>query len=853
MTSNNGQQCSGAVGGSGEPIVRPKGSYASKQKRFGAAPLASFEDLPSDDQISPDDDDDDNDEEFVCDPLDGHPTVLDLDSSQLLMQNRRSDNSNTSPALSPTLTITPTSGGGGGERKASYSLSQNTLTDDGGSGSVTPVAASGGGVGNSESLLSIGSQHRPATGGSHGSLLTVPDGADGSKSPTTPDSKRKSSWTDIFFAGRGGRTRSKSTSSSPRKSPTTSGERKKSVFAKFISFGRKSPSRTSISADTTTQSGEQSSAIELSSTGGGVDTPRVSVTDTSENEPNEELMIGSPINEPEASEQDIIGIIEAAASNQLMISTPVDASGPDAEPSLISVPLPPLNLRKKLKRRQSTIDDDVQSLPEILPSSRSNRQLISQNLANNNNDSHNNNDNNTETVVVQIESSAKYEDNSSESEIGFDESKLKANNNTNNNKESKQSNGKSLSESEDDFEAQNLLLSSTQEDYDESSNSSEQQLFGSTNLSLLSPTTASAAAACQLIESIRSPTRKERLEVLTIPIERPRSTTPINIVPLEAYISSSCTSPDPSVEKIKLSLPGEQFTASARAKSPRKSNPSIWFEFCEKGLQSPLQRRKQRANSCFPSVDSTTSPQQQLQPNTPSFLNNNSNFDAFSSSVVSVNNPLTLSPSPGNLTPVTPLEGYGGDTKWPGFGDNFVNYDTFFSNNFTDGGGGGGLGVDKFLCKCECNTNNNTNNSSANTCAVDEQQQQPDQQILLQQQQQQPVSASNEMMMSFSIGDEQCFNNNNNNKSSIASSNNTTTTSTNRDHEFMEDQPLVSPCHCLCHRRADFALTLWRSSSFNKQESVSSDISSASSRLIGSSSHSSKCSPSDDIIESINS
>ena len=598
------------------------------------------------------------------------------------------------------------------------------------------------GISDSESFSSLKVQNsdqndRSGSKGSHNSLLAVPDSNE-SKSPT-PESKRKSSWTDIFFPGRN---RSKSMSNSPRKSSVDKTERKKSVFSKLINLGKKSPTKDMLSPETS-QSREASA-------GESFDTPRVSVTDTSENEPHEELMIPSPINEPKASEQDIIGILEAAHSQ--MDRTPIDE---------LPTPLPPPNLRKTLKRRESTIDDEVQSLPEILPSSRSkDRHLIQSSTE----------DRNTETVIVQIESCARDGDNSSESEVGFDENRLK-------HKKKTATDGKSVSESEEDFEAQTLLTQDSM-DYDESS-------FADSFAANIAHSSNSTQH-----ESVRSPTRKDRLEVTTIPIERPRSTTPINIVPLEAYIRSSSISPDPNVEKIKLSLPGEQFTTSARAKSPRKSNPSIWFEFCEKGLQSPLQRRKQRANSCFTTFESQQNPF------------SNTNFDAFAANQA-------LTPSPGNLTPVTPLEGFG-DSKWPGFGDNFVNFDNILSAN------GVNESVEKFSCKCDCNTNNTSANSAA------------------------------EQLVSSTTSEPNSPKDESNNK-------NNNSVNTIDPHEYMEDQPLVSPCHCLCHRRADFALTLWKSSSFNKQESISSDISSASSRLIGSSSSNSKCSPSDDLIESLNS
>ena len=87
-----------------------KGSYPSKQQRFGSAPLASFEDLPSDDQQSPEDD-------HMMSTF-GVKNVLDLDSSELLKKN-----DSPTPTPSPTLTITPT-----GCQPKSDNLSQNTLT-----------------------------------------------------------------------------------------------------------------------------------------------------------------------------------------------------------------------------------------------------------------------------------------------------------------------------------------------------------------------------------------------------------------------------------------------------------------------------------------------------------------------------------------------------------------------------------------------------------------------------------------------------------------------------------------------------------------------------------------------------
>lgn len=85
-------------------------------------------------------------------------------------------------------------------------------------------------------------------------------------------------------------------------------------------------------------------------------------------------------------------------------------------------------------------------------------------------------------------------------------------------------------------------------------------------------------------------TRQQRLETTTKPIDRPRSTTPINVAPLEAFIQSVSPTFDPKVDKIKLSLPGEQFVG--RVKSPKKSSMKSWADFCERGLHSPRMHKK---------------------------------------------------------------------------------------------------------------------------------------------------------------------------------------------------------------------------------------------------------------------
>ncbi|KAG5897557.1 hypothetical protein JTB14_007272 [Gonioctena quinquepunctata] len=85
--------------------------------------------------------------------------------------------------------------------------------------------------------------------------------------------------------------------------------------------------------------------------------------------------------------------------------------------------------------------------------------------------------------------------------------------------------------------------------------------------------------------------QRTTFEMKTFPIERPRSTTPINPSCLEEYceevmgsfITESVLS---TIEKLKISLPrNESFDKSSKLKSPRKKDSNTnWFEFAEKGI-----------------------------------------------------------------------------------------------------------------------------------------------------------------------------------------------------------------------------------------------------------------------------
>lgn len=697
----------------GAPKVK-KGSYPSKQPRKGPIPLASFEDLPSDDQVSPDDDDG-FDPRFSPDAgtID---KVLEMDSGDLLQ--KRVAPTSPSRTLTPTCTSPPNLSDKRGSDASSRTLGPSCEATP--RGSLTPDTA------RSDSQKQ----------GSHNSLQAA-------EGQSPKETKRKGSWTDIFFSGR-----SRSRSPSGRKSPATptseeSSKKKRNSILKILGFGKERKT----SKGENVLSPETTPGIEV------IETPRVSVTDTSEELPREELIMPPSANEPQHSEQDILGIIEAASRAQVSGEALEDTEPPYDNPSSsvegewegILIPEIP-NIRKKLRHRDSTIDDDVQSLPEVLPSvSRSRSKEIDLMCLGDN----------RETVVVQIEHHEE-KDNSSEAESVLEETKLKAKHIE-----------KQGSVSEDDVEAQTLL---TQEsvDYDESSVSEN----------LLQPENVVK------VEQVKSP-RREKLDVSTVPIERPRSATPINVAPLEAYITTA-TTPESLQEKIKLTLPGEQFAASARAKSPRKSNPSIWLDFCEKGLQqSPrfTRKDKERNNSC-PSA-------------TP----------------ISGNDPFTpVSDSPNRI--IAPENEAVNFDRWPGFGDNFVDYNNalIFSTN------------DSFKCNCGCHV---------------------------------AVESKDDINDNVHTTSEEQVENDNSPKSEATENENTIGATPNND-KTAETQPTIQvpseTCSCLCHQRsgfADFRESQLRNALI-KQESASSDISSASSRLIGSSSRedssTSKCSPTEEAV-----
>lgn len=75
--------------------------------------------------------------------------------------------------------------------------------------------------------------------------------------------------------------------------------------------------------------------------------------------------------------------------------------------------------------------------------------------------------------------------------------------------------------------------------------------------------------------------RLKRLQVTTTPIVRPRSTTPLNVVTLDEYTCLSSPEKSPSFEKLKITLPVDDYSF----KSPRKRGENV-FDFNEELLFS---------------------------------------------------------------------------------------------------------------------------------------------------------------------------------------------------------------------------------------------------------------------------
>ncbi|XP_034938882.1 uncharacterized protein [Chelonus insularis] len=117
-------------------------------------------------------------------------------------------------------------------------------------------------------------------------------------------------------------------------------------------------------------------------------------------------------------------------------------------------------------------------------------------------------------------------------------------------------------------------------------------------------------------KSVAVPIRslKQRLEeVRTIPIERPRSTTPINPTLLDEFVMQTTHEEKPT-DKMKISLPRED---SFKMKSPRKHSTNTFTEFAERVVPDAIKK----------TVAKSPSPPPPLPPRAPARPTNWINFE----------------------------------------------------------------------------------------------------------------------------------------------------------------------------------------------------------------------------------
>lgn len=699
-------------------------SYPSNQKRCGPAPLASFEDLPSDDLLSSPDDSPEHRIPDLSPDSDVIQQGLDADARDLLLE--------------PTDTVTPVNDRSPEEyeRKLS-SVSRETLTD---------VKETKGHNREQESTQERKGSRLEANGGG-------------------PQEKRKGSWTEVFTRG-SSRSRSRSPQDedhlvTPAKSPAADTKKKKGIFS-FLKKGHKtsnnSKHQTHVSQPVV-KSTHVTSSNETRPKNIALVAPRLSITNTRGLENfitgSEEQTPNSPFGEedfecdfsPDANDDNVTPPV-----NDLIL--PEENESDDKQ-----YPLPPeiqaVISKRKLKRRSDTTDSEiseVQSLPEILPSSRRPKNKPSTGVM----------AGHQETVVATIEHHPDTDDDE-DSDFTLNESQLK--------------------QTSDEWEAANLLSGQESLDYDDS---------------ISEPLGVSSFFCDSRRESQVTliSNRKEREELkVTNPIDRPRSVTPVAIAPLEAYLRRASLSPDPTGERIKLSLPGDQFSSqSSRCKSPRKSNPQIWLDFCEKGLGSPKSKKKFVWREINDDPDDSNNPTG--HPND-SNVKTSETLTIISAHPTSTDAFTPVSDAP--LTPVTPLDNTFGDSFEP------LNLKK------------GGLRVSDVrlpsseCTKCLCRLKGLGFPLSPGSSV--------DQDSPLLEHLNDPRQQESQVLLPPAGLD-----------------------SPNLDPPESEDAPLVSPhpnCGCECHLNSELANILWQNEeSLRKQDilgSASSDISSASSRLVNSS------------------
>lgn len=468
--------------------------FATKQMRAGPAPLASFEDLPSDELESPEDYS--HIKTYAC-SIDDESTSRDL---QFTTPDSLTISSQSTPRIESDFdshfTLTPGDSYQGQSTSDLRTASLSSLSKD-------------------DSTLNVKQKK-----GSAASLGTL-------ESTEAEYTHRKSSWTDIFRSHNQSSAKTTTSTTLPvsvnekstKKKPKSDHSKKDSESkskdkGKFLSIFKKKSNKqinSPVVADNHILPDESLNVTEcLDDNSEDVSSIKVSNNKTSKGKENESPTNKEP-NQPPFEVQNDLGKINSGHCDKI----------PD---------------ERRLSRK-------VINIPEKIVDTEYN--IVSKQIAEIKVDQI--------SKIDDIESSTvdvKEEVESSESEVT---SELK---------------DVQIEKKEDDFEAEILLP------HDEIEEDSVIEL---------------RPVTFEISKQIMIPSKQQRLEITTKPIDRPRSTTPINVAPLEAFIQSVSPTFDPKVEKIKLSLPGEQFLG--RMKSPKKSTKS-WRDFCERGLHSPRMHRK---------------------------------------------------------------------------------------------------------------------------------------------------------------------------------------------------------------------------------------------------------------------
>lgn len=622
-------------------------SYPSKQVRYGPAPLASFEDLPSEDLVSLNEDLNDFDLNADEDALN---EALDAADSRGLLQKGNEE------TVSPCPTLTPVDEDANNASRRCSGVSQNTLTAGSPSEEQLKVHR-----------LSATTNAEPGSG----SQFALGPGP-GSGPEADAKQQRKGSWTDIFFRGRS-RSRSpieietESGGGGKVKEDTTSTKKKKkkgvlSIFSSNSDGNRgrkcKSPARSKntpspshlVTNDQliTTNTGPCKEIPKLSVTTATIEVisctsldddfsnphspqPRPTSTSTTTNTATPDASSPSPPLEQMCRQQmhhshhdqvnDLQDVQEAPSMEQRQAREGECHVEREQEEQLHAKGVTQVpTIRRKLKKRSDSEISECQSLPEILPSTRKPSEKPT-----------------GESIVAPTVEEGLLSRTESEQTITDAEDS---------------SAFPPRVEVEDECEIAGLIAADSI-DADDTS-------LCQYNVKLLNANT-----------SVQIASKEQRAQELSslIAVNRPRSTTPVSIAPLEEYLRKASLSPDSGaasaiMEKIKLVLPGDQFASCSRSKIPRKSNPQIWLDFCEKSFSTSPNIRKKFMH--WPSSEAT-SPYKDAESNGSSALKiDDRGPNLTATSALSPNDaftPVTDTP----LTPVTPLD----DKDLFDFGDSF--------------------------------------------------------------------------------------------------------------------------------------------------------------------------------------